>query len=132
MVVAAVTDRWAVTPYADGRGRTVGVRVRRQGGSATEPLSDRPPPHRGAHDEAPGRTEPPGGLVRDGTAGQTVSGTAFASAGSLPPSDGASDAFGPAPLSGTSLTKTAATRASTATTEPSRNAPWVPADTACW
>lgn len=72
-----------------------------------------------------------GGRGRRTAAGQTASVTGAFTVAASSPSAGASAAFGPAPFSGTSFTKTAATRASTATAEPSRNAPWVPEETAC-
>ncbi|CAM5556798.1 hypothetical protein STENM327S_08109 [Streptomyces tendae] len=119
LIVAAVTDRWGVTPYPDGRGKTVW--------SECVGTADEEGPRAAEAVRGPG--EGAGGPPR----GQTASGTgAFAVAGSSPSSAGASAAFGPAPLSGTSFTKTAATSARTATTEPRRNAPWVPEDTACW
>ncbi len=118
VIVAAVTDRWGVTPYPDGRGKTVWFEC---AGTA-----DEEGPRAAEAVRGPG--EGAGGPPR----GQTVSVTgSFAEAGASP-SAGPSAAFGPAPLSGTSFTKTAATSARTATTEPSRNAPWVPEDTACW
>lgn len=118
VIVAAVTDRWGVTTHPDGRGKTVWFEC---GGTA-----DAEGPRVAEAVRGPG--EGAGGPPR----GQTFSGTgAFAAAGSSP-SAGASAALGPAPFSGTSFTKTAATSARTATAEPSRNAPWVPEDTACW
>lgn len=117
VIVAAVTDRWGVTPTPDGRGKTVWFEC----GDAEDPR---------ATVATRGSGEGMGGVP---PRGQTVSATgAFAGAVPSSPSAGASAAFGPAPLSGTSLTKTAATSARTATTEPRRNAPWVPEDTACW
>jgi anti-sigma regulatory factor (Ser/Thr protein kinase) len=120
VIVAAVTDRWGVTPYPDGRGKTVWFEC--------VGAADEAGPRVVETIRGPGQEEG-GGPPR----GQTASVTgAFAVAGSPSPSAGVSASFGPAPLSGTSFTKTAATSARTATTEPSRNAVWVPADTACW
>lgn len=119
VIVDAVADRWGVTPYPDGRGRRVWCEC----AAAADEKGPR------AAEAARGPGEGAGGPPR----GQTVSVTgAFAGVGSSSPSAGDSAGFGPAPFSGTSFTNTAATRARTATTEPSRNAPWVPADTACW
>ncbi|MET9157673.1 ATP-binding protein [Streptomyces parvulus] len=47
VIVAAVADGWGVTPYADGRGKTVWFECGAAAGRTTK---------------APGRTKPPGGL----------------------------------------------------------------------
>lgn len=83
---------------------------------------------------AAAHAKPPGADTAGGPG--TASGQIASTSGgcvSAVPSAGFSPSFaGPAPLSGTSLTNTAATSATTATAAPSRKAEWVPADTACW
>src|SRR3954454_1578875 len=100
--------------------RTLSMRPMVARGTDIDPASAQ---EAGAHEEGPRGGHHPGAF---GSAGSAQTSTSGAGAGS------SADFCGPAPFSGTSLTNTAATSATTATIEPSRNAECVPAETAYW